>query len=116
MKIRIKNIFTCIPSLVVFNMAMAQQTPVTLTGTFTEKVNAQLQLFRTVNNKLQKLGEYSINPSNPEFVFALPSDTTVTYSFQITIMKQGHMRLEADKSLTLPLTLKPGQNYSLKVI
>ncbi len=26
------------------------------------------------------------------------------------------MRLEADKYFTLPLTLKPGQNYSLKVI
>ena len=25
------------------------------------------------------------------------------------------MRLEADKYFTLPLTLKPGQNYSLKI-
>src|SRR5258706_11209010 len=115
MKIRIRNIFTCIASLVVVNGATAQENPV-ITGTFTEKVNAELQLFRTVNNKLQRLGEYSINPSNPEFVFALSSDTAITYSFQITIMKQGHMRLEADKWFTLPLTLKPGQNYSLKVI
>ena len=30
-------------------------------------------------------------------------------------MKQGHIRLEADKWYTLPLTLKPGQNYSLKI-
>jgi len=116
MKLSIKNIIACIASLVVFNAAMAQQDPMILTGTFTEKVNAELMLFRTVNNKLQRLGEYTINPSNPEFVFALPADTTVTYSFQVTIMKQGHMRLEADKYFTLPLKMKPGQNYSLKVI
>jgi thiol-disulfide isomerase/thioredoxin len=115
MKIRIKNIFFFIASLIAFNAAIAQQDPATLTGTFTEKVNAELQLFRTVNNKLQRLGEYTINPSNPEFVFALPADTTITYSFQVTIMKQGHIRLEADKRFSLPLTMKPGQNYSLKI-
>ena len=115
MKICIKNIFACIVSLIVFNAAMAQQDPVTLTGTFTEKINAELILFKTVNNKIQKLGEYTINPSNPEFVFALPADTTINYSFQVKTLKQGHMRLEADKCYTLPLTLKPGQNYSLKI-
>ena len=115
MKIRIKNIFFFIVSLIAFNAAIAQQDPAILTGTFTEKVNAELQLFRTVNNKLQRLGEYNINPSNPEFVFALPADTTITYSFQVTIMKQGHIRLEADKWFSLPLTMKPGQNYSLKI-
>jgi hypothetical protein len=30
-------------------------------------------------------------------------------------MKQGHIRLEADKWFSLPLTMKPGQNYSLKI-
>lgn len=115
MKTRIKNIFFFIASLIAFNAVIAQQDPATLTGTFTEKVNAELKLFRTVNNKLQILGEYTINPSNPEFVFALPADTTITYNFQVTIMKQGHVRLEADKRFSLPLTMKHGHNYSLKI-
>jgi thiol-disulfide isomerase/thioredoxin len=115
MKSTIKNILAAVISLIVLNTAVAQQDPVILSGTFTEKVNAELQLFRTVNNKLQRLGEYNINPSNPEFVFALPADTTITYSFQVTIMKQGHIRLEADKWFSIPLTMKPGQNYSLKI-
>ncbi|HEV8273462.1 MAG TPA: TlpA disulfide reductase family protein [Chitinophagaceae bacterium] len=115
MKSRIKNIFFVIASLITFNAGIAQQDPATLTGTFTEKVNAELRLFRTVNNKLHVLGEYAINPSNPEFVFALPADTAITYSLQVTIMKQGHMRLEADKWFSLPLTMKHGQTYSLKI-
>ena len=87
MKISIKNIFACIASMVVFNAAMAQQSPITLTGTFTEKINAELILTKTVNNRIQKLGEYTITPSNPEFVFAFPADTTITYSFQVKTLK-----------------------------
>src|SRR6188768_1112418 len=115
MKISIKNIIACIASLTFVIASNAQQNTMTLSGTFTEKVNAELILTKTVNNRIQKLGEYRITPSNPEFVFAFPADTTVTYSFQVKTLKQGHMRLEADKYYTLPLTLKPGQNYSLKV-
>jgi len=115
MKISIKNIIACIASLVVFNAAMAQQDQVILTGTFTEKINADLQLIKTVNGKIENLGEYTINPSNPDFVFAFSADSTINYSFQIKTLKQGHIRLEADKWFAIPLTLKPGQNYSLKV-
>ena len=115
MKISIKNIIASAVCLIVFNAAMAQQDPVTLNGTFTEKINAELILFKTVNNKIQKLGEYTINPSNLDFVFVLPADTTINYSFQVKTLKQGHMRLETDKYFTLPLTLKQGQNYSLKI-
>jgi hypothetical protein len=75
MKITIKNIFACI-QLVVFNAAMAQQDPVTLTAHLL-KNKCRTDTFKTVNNKIQKLGEYTINPSNLEFVFALPADTTI---------------------------------------
>ena len=115
MKISIKNIFASAVCLIVFNAAIAQQDPVTLTGTFTEKIDAELILIKTVNNKIQKLGEYTITPSNLDFVFVLPADTTINYSFQVKTLKQGHMRLETDKYFTLPLTLKSGQNYSLKI-
>src|SRR6188508_560061 len=115
MKISIKNIFAAAICLIVFNAANAQQDPVTLSGTFTEKIDAELILFKTVNNKIQKLGEHMINPSNLDFVFVLPADTTINYSFQVKTLKQGHMRLETDKYFTLPLTLKSGQNYSLKI-
>jgi hypothetical protein len=115
MKISIKNIFASAICVIIFNAAMAQQDPVTLTGTFTEKIDAELLLFKTVNNKIQKMGEYTINPSNLDFVFVLPADTTINYSFQVKTLKQGHMRLETDKYFTLPLTLKSGQNYSLKI-
>src|SRR6188768_3978707 len=115
MKISIKNILACIASLVVFNVAMAQQAQVVLTGTFTEKINAELQLIKTVNGKIKNLGTYTINPSNPDFVFAFSADSIINYSFQIKTLKQGHIRLESDKWFAIPLTLKPGQNYSLKV-
>ena len=115
MKISIKNIIACIASLVVFNAAMAQQDQVILTGTFTEKINAELQLIKTVNGKIKNFGTYTINPSNPDFVFAFSADSIINYSFQIKTLKQGHIRLEADKWFAIPLTLKPGQNYSLKV-
>ena len=115
MKISTKNILASAVCLIVFNAAMAQQDPVTLSGTLTEKIDAELILFKTVNNKIQKLGDYTITPSNPEFVFAFPADTTINYSFQVKTLKQGHMRLETDKYFTLPLTLKSGQNYSLKI-
>ena len=115
MKNSIKNIFASAVCLMVFNALMAQHDPVILSGTFTEKIDAELILTKTVNNRIQKLGEYTITPSNPEFVFAFPADTTITYSFQVKTLKQGHMRMEADKYYTLPLTLKPGQNYSLKI-
>jgi thiol-disulfide isomerase/thioredoxin len=116
MKFQIKHIFACVASLIVFHAAMAQQSPVTLTGTFTEKVNAELVLTRKVNNKIQKLGDYNITPDNLQFVFTLPADTPTNYSFEVKIMKQGHMRLEVDNWYTLPLALKSGKNYSLKVI
>ena len=115
MKIYIKNIFACIASLVVFNAAMAQQDQVVLTGTFTEKVNAELQLLKKVNGKIVNFGTYTINPSNPDFVFAFSADSITNYSLQIKTLKQGHIRLESDKWFAIPLTLKPGQNYSLKV-
>ena len=116
MKISIKNIFASAACLIVFNAAIAQQDPVILSGIFTEKVNAELQLFRTVNNKIQRIGDYKISPDNLQFVIILPADTTINYSFEVKIMKQGHMRLEVDKWFTLPLTLKAAQNYSLKII
>src|SRR6188768_3692797 len=116
MKNSLKNIFASAVYLIVFKAAMAQQDPVTLSGTFTEKIDAELILTKTVNNRIQKLGEYTITPSNPDFVFVLPADTTINYTFQVKTLKQGHMRLEADKYFTLPLKLKPSQNYSLKVI
>jgi hypothetical protein len=109
MKFNLRNIFATVTSLIVLNTVMAQQDPVILSGVFTEKIYAELILTKNVNNRIQKLGEYTITPSNPEFVFAFPADTTITYSFQVKTLKQGHMRLEADKYYTLPLTLKPGR-------
>ena len=115
MKIRIKNIIVCIASLVVTNASIGQQKTMILSGTFTEKINADLILLKTVNNNIQKLGEYTINPSHSDFVFVLPADTIINYSFQIKTLKEGHMRLEADKWFTIPLALKPEQNYSIKI-
>jgi len=115
MKFNLKNIFATVTSLIVLNTVMAQHDPVILSGTFTEKIDAELILTKTVNNRIQKLGEYTITPSNPEFVFALPADTTINYSFQVKTLKQGHMRLEVDNWFAIPLTLKSGQSYSLKI-
>ena len=100
MKLNIKNIIACVACVIVVQAAVAQQKPSTLTGTFTEKVNAELQLFKTVNNKIQKVGDYKITPVSPQFVFALPADTITNYSFEVKIMKQGHIRLEVDKWYT----------------
>ena len=116
MKFNLKNIFATVTSLIVLNTLMAQHDPVILSGTFTEKIDAELILTKTVNNRIQKLGEYTITPSNPDFVFVLPADTTINYSFQVRTLKQGHMRLEVDNWFAIPLTLKSGQSYSLKLL
>ncbi|MES2777341.1 MAG: TlpA disulfide reductase family protein [Bacteroidota bacterium] len=115
MKNSIKNIIASIASLLVINAAMAQGNLVTVTGTFTEKVNAELAIIKAVNGKIEKLGDYTINPSHPDFVFAFTADSATNYSFQVKTLKQGHVRLETDKWYGIPLTLKPGENYSLKV-
>jgi len=115
MKFTVKNILAAVISLIVLNTAWAQQDPVILSGTFTEKANAELQIYKIVNNKFQLLGDYTVSSGNTGFVFALPADTTINYSFRVNTMKQGHVRLEVDKRFAFPLTLKPGQNYSLKI-
>jgi thiol-disulfide isomerase/thioredoxin len=98
-----------------FISAIAQQETVFITGTITEKVNAELVIFKKVNSKSQKLGDYKIDPANTDFVFAIPFDPAAVYSFHVILMKQGHMRLEADKRLIFPLQVKAGNNYSLKI-
>ncbi len=115
MKFSIKNIIAVVTFLVILNAANAQQYPNVLTGTFTEKVNAELILIRKLDNKVQKIGDYKISPDNLDFVIALPTDTSINYSFEVKIMKMGHLRLEVDKWYTFPLTLKSGQNHSIKV-
>jgi thiol-disulfide isomerase/thioredoxin len=115
MKCQLKNIVTFFVGLLMLNAARAEQSPNVLTGTFTEKVNAELRLYRAVNNNIQNIGNYKIDPDNLDFVFALPADSVANYSLEVKIMKMGHIRLEVDKWYTVSLVLKAGEDHSLKL-
>src|SRR5688572_6761297 len=84
-------------------------------GSFSERSLAELRLVQVVNNNFRLIGEYKFSSGNRDFVFVIPGDTGATYRLQINIMKKEGRHPKLDKAFTLPLSLNPEQNYTLKI-
>jgi len=109
------RIILLIVFLVVYVVSAKAQTTL-ITGTVAEKANVELIVYKTANKKTEMLSDYKIFAASPEFAFAIPVEKGTAYALMITVMKQGHRRLEVEKRFKFSLTLKPGQNLSMKII
>jgi thiol-disulfide isomerase/thioredoxin len=96
-------------------MSIAQNGLTSITGTITEKANIELMLGKSVNGKSERVGQYITDPNNRQFAFSFPQDDQAIYKLAIRIMKQGHRRLELDKSFTVPISLKGGQHSEINI-
>jgi len=111
----VKKLISAIASLVVVTCASAQRNTHFVAGSLSEKSLAELQLVQVVNNNSRQIAEYKISPKNRDFVFSIPAEKGVTYRLQINMMKQEGRHPKLYKAFTLPLSLDPEQNYTLKI-
>jgi thiol-disulfide isomerase/thioredoxin len=111
----VKNILPAILFLFVACSALAQRNVHFITGSMSEKTLAELRLVQVNNNKIRPIAEYKISPDNRNFVFVIPADTGVTYRLFVNILKQEGRHAKLDKTFTLPLTIIPENNYTLKI-
>ena len=111
----VKRIIPAIALLLVVTCASAQRNVHFVRGIFSEKSLVELRLVQVVNDKIRLIGEYNITPDNRDFVFAIPGDTGVTYRLNVNIMKKEGRHPTLEKAFTLPLSLNPEQNYTLKI-
>jgi thiol-disulfide isomerase/thioredoxin len=100
--------------LVIYVVSAKAQTTL-IAGVVAEKTNVELTIYRTANKKTEMAAEYRVFAASPEFAFAIPVETGTTYSLTVSVMKQGHRRLEVDKRYKFPLSLKGGQSLSMKI-
>ena len=96
--------------------AKAQPGSTLISGIVTEKANLELTIFKTVNKKTEMQAVYKIFSGSPEFGFAIPFERGAQYKLVVTVMKQGHRRLEFDNRFDFPLQLQASQNLTVKII
>jgi thiol-disulfide isomerase/thioredoxin len=84
-----------------------------VSGVITEKANAELWVNKLSGNKIQRVAEYKITPSDGNFMFAIPKDSAALYRFQLNVMKPHGRHFTNDKICSLSLLLNPDKNYSL---
>ena len=94
--------------------AYAQTTPNVVSGSFTEKVIAEIWLNKYVNSKLTRIAEFKVTPETKDFAFATPDDTAV-YRLQVLLYKPGGRHPKLERTVVLPLSFRPGNNYTLKI-
>jgi hypothetical protein len=111
----VKKIIPAIALMVVANYAMAQRNAHFVSGSFSEKSLAELRLVQVVNDKSHPIAEYQISPDNSNFVISIPTDTGVSYRLQVNMMKKEGRHAKLERAFTLPLSLNPEQNYTLKI-
>ena len=103
-------------AFVVMVIATSAQTDTQiLSGSFTESVIADMWVNKVIGNKLLRIAEFKISPDNRNFLLAIPGDTGVVYRIQINLYKPGGRHPKLNKIVVLPLTLHPGQSYSLNI-
>jgi len=105
------SIFSVLLTVKIFG----QQQLVTINGTFTEKADAEISIGTKTAGKPRLEAVYTLDRSNNNFSFQLPFYPLAEYSISIKTMKQGHIRLEADKYSGLGLNLSAGQTVTLEV-
>lgn len=93
----------------------AQPGTTVITGIVSEKANAELTIYETVNKKTDMVAGYKVFSSSPDFAFAIPVEKNASYRLGINLMKQGDRRLELDKGFNFPLNIQAGQNLSMKI-
>jgi len=93
----------------------AQPGTVVISGTVAEKANLELSIYRNLTKGRELLAEYKVFAGSPDFAFTIPVDSGSSYGLGVGVMKQGHRRLEVDKRFEFPLSMKPGQNLSMKI-
>ena len=102
-------------AFLVVHVVSAKAQTTLITGVVAEKTNVELTIYRTANKKTEMAAEYRVFAGSPEFAFAIPVEKGTTYNLTVGVMKQGHRRLEIDKRYKFPLSLKGGQNLSMKI-
>src|SRR6476620_3865528 len=110
-----KKITACTAFMGIMCTVIAQEGTHFLTGTFTEKAAAELHVNRKANGRYQVVASYIISPDDGKFSFVLPEDQASEYRIQINLMDTEGQRTKVKKISVLPLSVKPGQNYTLKI-
>src|SRR5215471_10144216 len=110
-----KNILLIIFFAAFSVFANAQPGTSLIAGTVTEKSNLELTIYKTQNDKTAMLSVYYVSPANPDFAFVIPAEKGANYSLMVSVMKQGHRRLEVDKRFSFPMPVKYGENLSVSI-
>ena len=109
------KIISCFAGLgIVFGVA-AHSSPYFVTGSFSEKVSAELLVTKMDNTQLQKIAVFTISPDETDFAFAIPQNSSTKYRLQINLMNTAGKRQKLDRICVVPLLLKPDRNYSLTI-
>lgn len=96
--------------------AKAQPGSTLISGIVAEKENLELAIYKTANKRTEMQAEYKVFPASPGFAFVIPFEKGAQYKLVVTLMKQGHRRLEVDKRFDFPLQVQAGQNLLMKII
>jgi thiol-disulfide isomerase/thioredoxin len=115
MKNRIPVFMLPLVLLLISFTGVAQSNMVQLAGTVQGKVTTELSILKVKNGKKIKLATYFKDSANTQFAFLVPADDSATFSFQITVMKRGHRRMEAVNGASYPLQIKAGRNLTITV-
>ncbi|MDH7463116.1 redoxin family protein [Chitinophagaceae bacterium 26-R-25] len=95
--------------------AWGQSSTHVVSGIVSEKVNADLWVNKLVGNKILRVAEYKISPSDGSFLFAIPKDSASVYRFQLNVMKPHGRHFTNDKICLVTLSLNPDKDYSLSI-
>jgi thiol-disulfide isomerase/thioredoxin len=115
MKNRIPSFMLQLLLLLISFSSAAQSNMVQLTGTVQGKVATELSILKVKNGKKLKLATYFKDSTNTQFAFLFPADDSATFSFQITVMKKGHRRMEPVTGASYPLQVKAGKHLAVIV-
>ncbi|MCU7548819.1 TlpA family protein disulfide reductase [Chitinophagaceae bacterium LB-8] len=115
MKLSSKYLLLHILFLFVVMAAKAEAGLGMLYGSIEGKVFTQITFWKLKEGKAERVASYSTDPANRKFCFWVPVDETAQYKLDVALMKQGHRRLEIDKSASYSLQMKAGQNIAVNI-
>lgn len=89
------------------------QDQVNITGQLTVGKYAEISVLSSAAGSKRIIATYVTKPASEKFSFSIPFRADATYQLKVTIMKMGHLRLEAVKSASFPLQLTAKQNLNV---